>query len=98
MKYPTLNNINHQRDDIMLEQQILKEALTLAPKNRASLVEKLLANLDQPDKTIDELWAKEAEHRIDAYEAGNVKAISAEQVFGKSDEKQTVVGANLFAL
>lgn len=67
----------------MLEQQILKEALTLAPKNRASLVEKLLVSLDQPDKTMDELWAKEAENRIDAYEAGNIKAMSAEQVFGK---------------
>ena len=67
----------------MLEQQILKEALTLAPKNRASLVEKLLASLDQPDKAIDELWAKEAENRIDAYEKGKTKAISAEQVFGK---------------
>ena len=67
----------------MLEQQILKEALTLAPKNRASLVEKLLASLDQPDKAIDEPWAKEAERRIDAYEAGNMKAISVEQVFGK---------------
>jgi len=67
----------------MLEQQILKEALTLAPKNRASLVEKLLASLDQPEKAIDELWAKEAENRIDAYEKGKTKAISAEQVFGK---------------
>jgi len=67
----------------MLEQQILKEALTLAPKNRASLVEKLLASLDQPDKAIDELWAEEAENRIDAYETGNIKAISTEQVFGK---------------
>ncbi len=67
----------------MLEQQILKEALTLAPKNRASLVEKLLASLDQPDKAIDELWAKEAESRIDAYETGNMKAISAEHVFEK---------------
>jgi putative addiction module component (TIGR02574 family) len=67
----------------MLDQQILKEALTLAPKNRASLVEKLLASLDQPDKSIDELWAKEAENRIDAYEAGNIKAISAERVFSK---------------
>ena len=67
----------------MLEQQILKEALALAPKNRASLVEKLLASLDQPDKAIDELWTEEAESRIDAYEAGNLKAISAEQVFGK---------------
>jgi len=67
----------------MLEHQILKEALSLAPKNRASLAEKLLESLDQPDKTIDALWAKEAENRIDAYEAGNIKAIGAEKVFGK---------------
>ena len=67
----------------MLEQQILKEALTLAPKNRASLVEKLLASLDQPDKAIDELWVMEAKSQIDVYETGNLKAISAEQVFGK---------------
>jgi len=52
-------------------------------KKRASLVEKILASLDQPDKAIDELWAKEAESRIDAYETGNLKAISVEQVFGK---------------
>jgi putative addiction module component (TIGR02574 family) len=81
---PNTQNINHQqRGDAMLEQQILKEALTLAPKGRASLIEKLLASLDQPDKAIDELWTKEAENRIDAYEAGNIKVISAEQVFGK---------------
>jgi hypothetical protein len=40
----------------------------------------LLASLEQPDKIKDELWVKEAENRIDAYEAGNIKAISAEQV------------------
>ncbi len=67
----------------MLEQQLFEEALTLAPKNRASLIEKLLASLDQPDKTIDELWAAEAESRIDAYEAGQIKAVSVERVFGK---------------
>jgi putative addiction module component (TIGR02574 family) len=67
----------------MLEQQILIEALTLAPKNRVSLVEKILESLDQPDKAIDELWAKEAESRIDAYETGNMKAVSAEHVFSK---------------
>ena len=67
----------------MLEQQILIETLTLTPKNRVSLVEKLLASLDQPDKAIDELWAKESESQIDAYEIGNMTAISAEHVFGK---------------
>jgi len=42
-----------------------------------------ITDFDQQDKAIDELWAKEAESRIDAYETGNIKAISAEHVFGK---------------
>ena len=67
----------------MLEQQILKEALTLAPENRVSLVENILASLDQPEKAYRWTLGKEAESRIDAYETGNIKAISAEHVFGK---------------
>jgi len=34
----------------------------------------LLASLDQPDARIDELWAKEAEDRLAAFEAGRMKA------------------------
>lgn len=39
----------------MLEhtETILEQALLLSPKDRATLVEKLLASLDQPDLTID---------------------------------------------
>ena len=48
---------------------------------RADLVESLLASLDQPDARIDELWAKEAEDRLAAYEAGRMMAYPAEQVF-----------------
>lgn len=62
---------------------ILKQALLLSPKDKAVLVEKLLASLDQPDSTIDGLWAKEVEDRIDAYEAGDLKTISAEEIFEK---------------
>ena len=62
---------------------ILEQALTLSPKDRATLVEKLLASLDQPDPAIDTLWAKEAEDRINAYEAGELDAIPAEEVFKK---------------
>ena len=54
--------------------KILKEALTLKPAQKAELIEKLLSSLDKPDKEIDELWAKEAESRIDAYERGKIKA------------------------
>ena len=43
----------------------------------------MLSSLDKPDKDIDELWAKEAEDRIDAYDQGNLKAISLEKVLQK---------------
>jgi putative addiction module component (TIGR02574 family) len=62
---------------------ILKEALTLKPSQKAKLIDKLLSSLDKPDKEIDELWAKEAEDRIDAYDRGKIRAISLEKVLEK---------------
>jgi putative addiction module component (TIGR02574 family) len=62
---------------------ILREALTLKPSEKAQLIDKLLSSLDKPDKEIDELWAKEAEDRINAYEQGKIKAISLEKVLQK---------------
>ena len=62
---------------------ILKEALTLRPSKKAELIDKLLHSLDKPDREIEELWAKEAEDRIDAYDRGKIKAITLEKVLGK---------------
>ena len=62
---------------------ILKEALTLSPSEKAQLIDKLISTLDKSDKEIDELWAKEAEDRIDAYDQGKIKAISLEKVLQK---------------
>jgi len=62
---------------------ILKEALTLRPSEKAQLIDKLISSLDKSDKEIDKLWAKEAEDRIDAYDQGKIKAISLEKVLKK---------------
>ena len=62
---------------------ILKEALNLKPSKKAELIDKLLHSLDKPDREIDELWAKEAEDRIDAYDRGKIKAITLEKVLAK---------------
>ncbi|MBW2096610.1 MAG: addiction module protein, partial [Deltaproteobacteria bacterium] len=59
---------------------IFKETLTLRPSEKAQLIDKLISSLDKPDKEIDELWAKEAEDRIDAYDQGKLKAISLEKI------------------
>ena len=63
--------------------EILEKALTLKPTQKAELIDKLLSSLDMPDKEIDELWAKEAENRLDAYEQGKIKALALEKVLEK---------------
>ena len=62
---------------------ILKETSALRPSEKAQLIDKLISTLDKPDKEIDELWAKEAEDRIDAYDQGKLKAVSLEKVLQK---------------
>lgn len=67
----------------MTTSDIIKEALNLRPFEKAKLIDKLISNLDKPDKEIDELWANEAEDRIAAYDQGGIKAISLEEVLQK---------------
>ncbi|HEY3412690.1 MAG TPA: addiction module protein [Armatimonadota bacterium] len=64
---------------------ILESALALAPTERAEIAEGLLSSLDRPDPSIDALWAEEAERRIAAYDAGEVPAIPADQVFAEAE-------------
>ena len=64
------------------ETQILKEALSLPPDERAALVEHLLASFDASTRQhIDTLWAQEAEDRLDAFERGELSTIPAQDVF-----------------
>ena len=63
--------------------KFLKQALTLKPTEKAELIDKLLSSLDKPDTELDDLWAKEAENRIDAYERGAIKAVTLERVLEK---------------
>jgi putative addiction module component (TIGR02574 family) len=62
---------------------VFKEALTLKPSVKAQLIDKLISSLDKPDKEVDELWAKEAEDRIDAYDQGKLKTVSLEKILQK---------------
>jgi putative addiction module component (TIGR02574 family) len=62
--------------------QVLEEALSLPPKERAELAERLLSSLDSPSQQrIDQLWAQEAESRVDAFERGQIKSVPAPEVF-----------------
>jgi putative addiction module component (TIGR02574 family) len=62
--------------------KIIDEALSLPPRSRAQLADKLLDSLNRPrQKAIDKLWAAEAEGRIDAYERGEIKVVTGKAVF-----------------
>lgn len=67
--------------------QLLAESLKLPPTERAELIENILSSFEFPSrKKIDELWAQEAESRIDALERGELTTISAEEVFEKIEK------------
>ena len=64
--------------------QVLADALTLPPMDRAELIEALFFSFDNGSREqIDRLWAQEAEDRIEAYERGEIGATSATSVFEK---------------
>lgn len=71
----------------VLVDSIFEDALELRPFDKAKLVDKLLATLDESDEEIDELWAKEVEDRIDAYDRGEIESVPVEDVLGKYGRK-----------
>jgi putative addiction module component (TIGR02574 family) len=66
---------------------LLKQVLSLPPGERARLAEQLLESLEPPNERNRQLWAEEAERRVDAYERGDLKANPAEEVFERLRSK-----------
>lgn len=67
----------------MSNAQILQEALQLNPQERYIVVESLLKSLDKPDESVDNIWADEAEKRLQNYRDNKVQTISFEEVFNR---------------
>lgn len=62
--------------------QVFSDALALPPVERAELIDELFFSFDRSNRNrLDQLWATEAESRIDAFERGEFAAIPAEEVF-----------------
>ena len=55
---------------------ILDQALNMRPADKYIIIEGLLNSLDEPDKTIEEIWTIEAEKRLKAYKEGNLKTLT----------------------
>jgi len=67
--------------------ELISEAISLPVEVRTLLVNKLLESLNPPNKEIDELWAKEAEKRVEELRTGKVKTIPGKEVFKKISKK-----------
>jgi len=63
--------------------KIIDEALALSIDDKADLVDQLLSNINDLDKSIESKWATEAESRVDAYAAGKLQSLSLEEVLAK---------------
>ena len=65
----------------MSGKEILKQALRLKPDERVMVVEGLIKSLDEPDRSLDAIWAEEAGKRLKAYRAGTLEGIPMEEIF-----------------
>ena len=62
--------------------EIIDEALTLAPKDRYFIIEKLHNSLHVPNPEIEKAWIEESIRRSEAYDRGELETVSYEEVFG----------------
>lgn len=60
---------------------VIEDALRLLPADRAKLIDALYASLESAEvRAREQAWAREAESRIDAYNAGRIESVSWDEV------------------
>jgi putative addiction module component (TIGR02574 family) len=67
--------------------EISKKIDELTDKDKAMLVDVILAKLDRPDHELDKIWAEEAIKRWAAYKEGRLKAVPYEEVMARYRER-----------
>ena len=71
-----------------LNEKLVDDVLSLPVDMRLVLIDRLLRSVQLPSRAgIDEVWAKEAERRIDQVESGKVQTLPGEQVFKEIRER-----------
>lgn len=65
----------------MKTNELLSMAESLPIEIKIQLIDTLLNSIHPSQSEIDELWAKEAERRVNQIKSGEVKPISGEEVF-----------------
>ena len=65
--------------------RLLEQALLLAPRERAELVEALTASLDGSD--LGQAWEDEITRRLADVDSGSVKPVQGDQVFSRIEQR-----------
>ncbi len=65
-------------------EKLISEVISLPTDIRTLLVSKLLESLNPSIREIEELWATEAEQRVDNIKKGKVKTVPGDDVFNGS--------------
>lgn len=67
--------------------EVIRGAMSLDVRDRATLAEKLLASLEElNEEEAERLWAEEAQRRLDEYRSGRAKSVEADVVHAKVDK------------
>lgn len=61
--------------------KLLEQTLTLNVNERTKLIDELFKSIDKLDEEIDQIWADEANKRLEAYRKGEIKAVPMEDIF-----------------
>jgi putative addiction module component (TIGR02574 family) len=64
-------------------EDIVDSAKKLPPAERAAVIEALLEYMDASDLSLDAKWAAEAESRLEAYVAGELDSVEADEVLAQ---------------
>jgi putative addiction module component (TIGR02574 family) len=71
----------------MKTDELLSMTESLPIEIKIQLIDTLLNSMHPSQSEINEIWAKEAERRVDQIKSGEVKAISGEDVFKKIQDR-----------
>ena len=67
--------------------EIVNDAMRLPVRDRVRLAQRLVSSLDdQLDTDVEELWAAEADRRLEELRTGRVKGINASEALQKARE------------
>jgi putative addiction module component len=62
---------------------LVSEIRSLPEEEKLQVLDALLADLNERDQEIDQIWAKEARERWRAYKAGKIETVSYDELIEK---------------